>query len=364
MKGKIIQILIIFAVGVAAFLALYLQQPRPEKAPIQPAVKESAKEIVPIPTPISIPALAPISIPTPEPKPSPLFTVKVDADKPIKIGIFGESREDDESEPGFNTVIVSKILKALKKNQAQAIFFMGNLVSGVEKSEKDKQSKIDVQQLEQKLKEFSSLYSGVFGADVPFFPVLGDREIAIADSAETFMEQFHLNGAVIIEKELVYGVSIGPAFFAVIASEIFSPQALARLQQTLSDAAKTHKNLFVIGYEPAFPSASTYLKESASKNGAFWKILVDNHVMAYFSSKEHLFDRSERYGVWQIISGGGGAPLSQGGGSQPFFHGLILTLPVEKEKKPTIQVIDVDGDAIGEYELNDQQGPLHQMRIS
>jgi hypothetical protein len=204
----------------------------------------------------------------------------------------------------------------------------------------------------------------------------------IHQSAESFIDAFDLLGAKIIGKELLYTVSAGHAFFAVIATDEpmvglnepegnFSSDMLSWLDKALKEGAKNHKYLFVVGYEPAFPSTTTFSKTHLPERDAFWKILIDNKVLAYFSSKEHLFDRSNRSGVWQIISGGGGAPLSQGGGNIPFYHGLVLTIPGDKETKekgkqkvPGVQVIDIEGNTIEEFLIGPDSHPLYQMRIS
>lgn len=219
--------------------------------------------------------------------------------------------------------------------------------------------------------------------NIPLFPALGDREIVIKGSAKSFINEFKLQGAEIFDDELFYTVSAGDAFFAVIATdelvdghkkveESFTEPMLRWLDSVLKEGAKNHKYLFVVGYEPAFPSTTTFSIKRQPQRDAFWKILASNKVLAYFSSKEHLFDRSNRYGVWQIISGGGGAPLSQGGGTLPFYHTLVLTIPgnqenVETEKKPkgpSVQVIDNKGNIVEEFTLGQDNQPLYQMRIS
>lgn len=357
MKTKVIQTLIIVAVIIAAFLAFYLRRPvevKPEVVPGKQQVKALSAE-------------------------KPTFVLSIDTKKPALFGILGEARGDDSSEEPINTAVLNQLLEVLKIRQVQAIFFSGNLVSGVDKqNDSDSFKPINDESLENDLKQFSQLYDSILGSDLPFYPALGDREILIPNSAETFIKHFKLQGATLLGGELLYTVSAGRAFFAVIATDELSPGRktveqtfssgmLEWLDKVLKEGAKNHRYLFVIGYEPAFPSTSTFSKAHMPQRDAFWKLLIDNKVLAYFSSKEHLFDRSNRGGVWQIISGGGGAPLSQGGGSHPFFHCLLLNIPAEtaeKNKEPTVQVIDNTGKIIDEFILDSENQPLYQMRIS
>jgi hypothetical protein len=369
MTTKIIQTLIILAVLTACFLAFYLQKPVSEQSETEgkPESKEKTHFIE---------KTSPL-------EKTPTFTLRIDEKNESRFGIIGEGRGNDFSEKSVNKEVLSQLFNELKVRNVQAIFLSGNTVSAVEKGEGGHAKPVDNQKLQEELLEFSDLYHSKFGNDVPVYPALGDREFVVQGSAKSFIEEFHLQGAKVLGNELLYTVSAGHAFFAVITTnelmdkhgnvqESFKDSVLEWLDRVLQEGAKTHKYLFVVGYEPAFPSATTFLKEKLPQRDAFWKVLTDNKVLAYITSKEHLFDRSNRYGVWQIISGGGGAPLSQGGGSLPFYHSLILTIPgdqedVEKENKPqgpSVQVIDNRGYVIEEFTLGQEHQPLYQMRIS
>ena len=350
MKSKIIQALIICAVIAAGILAVYLQKP------IQPVTTPAIQvEQPPIPTTFSLP---------------------VDAKKPVQIGILGESRGKDFHEDPINLDVLGQLLKALKIREVEAIFFTGNLVAGVDKKDPLNQPVYN-QKLKDSLEQFSVLYNGIFDDKVPFYPALGDRELLIPNSGQTFIDHFKLEGAIVLGNELLYTVSIGDAMFAVIATdeimdgqrsaeEAYSTKTLEWLEKVLRDGARKHKYLFVVGYEPAFPSTTTYSKTNMPQRDAFWKILISNKVLAYFSSKEHFFDRSYRYGVWQIITGGGGAPVNRVGGKQAFYHSLVLTIPESDDEKsaPGVQVIDDQGNIVEEFSLSTENQPLYQMRIS
>lgn len=410
MKSKIIQITIILLVALGAFLAFYVRQPVVESIPLQnhEVIEKPKSEIENIDNVIENPIRvierlkSVIEIPhslieelkiemenwngeNGKPKSvikktgfSSNFTLPIDINNPSHFGIIGESRADDFSDEQMNLAILNQILETLNFREVQAVFFTGNLVSGLEKGSEDSQEPVSDQTLEKHLQQFSTLYESILGKNVPFFPILGDHETVISNAAITFMDHFHLKGTDILGEELLYTVSAGQAFFAVIATNElteehkrikrgFSSPMLKWLEKVLKEASKKYKYLFVMGYEPAYPSSVTLVKAYMPQREAFWKILVDNKVLAYFSSKEHLFDRSNRYGVWQIISGGGGASLNQGGDSQPFFHSLLLTIPGGKGSSlnsPKIQVIDNNGNVVEEFILSSENQALYQKRIS
>jgi hypothetical protein len=379
MKGAILQILILCAVIVVGYLAFDWRQPvvPVQEAPEKPAV--SPEEHLP-------------SIEKPsEKKGTPTFTLLLDNKKTNYFGILGETRGQDFEEDPINSTVLNQLFLQLKIRNVKALFLSGNIVSGIIQEGKKKTKPISDQKLSKDLQHFFELYKSIFEGGTPLYPAMGGREVMIKNGAKQFIEQFHLYGARVVDNQLLYTVSAGDAFFAIIGTdeiidgseksqEAFSDSMLKWLSEVLAEGAKTHKYLFVVGFEPAFPSTTTFSKGHLPQRDAFWKILVQNKVLAYFSSKEHLFDRSNRNGVWQIISGGGGAPLSQGGGSHPFFHALVLSLPGTEDEGddkvkgkgrknikadfPSIQVIDTDGNVIEEFSLSRENQPLYQMRIS
>lgn len=354
MKIRWFEISVILFVTIAIGLGLYLRTP---SGPIYPSIPQHPTET------------RRLGLPT--------FTLPVDADQPLHIGIFGESRSDGIKNEAFNDAVLTKLFAVMQKKQVTAIFDTGNLVSGLAEEADSKAKVPNGRALKEQLEAFSHLYEDVFGTKVPFFPVMGNHELAVPHGEVIFREHFHLKHSVQLDPQgMGYTVAMGNAFFAVIASgseqagrggkpgQLFNPALLTWLQKVLGDASIGYDNLFVVGYEPIFPIDTTFIDSHAGEREQFWRILVTNKVLAYFCSHEHLFDRSERHGVWQVISGGGGAPLREGGGSKPFFHCLLLTIPADKQKPPSIEVLDVDGKAIDAFELVPANSVIHQRHIS
>lgn len=310
----------------------------------------------------------PASIPIEAPRET--FTVPVDPNETLHIGIFGESRGDEDTGEAFNQVVVSHLFQILKKKGVQAVFATGDLVTGSTANKPQ-----DKWILQEQLKDFVQLYQSILG-QTPLFPTMGSFELAASEDSKIFREAFKLNTKESFGRgAFAYTVSIGKAFFAVIPTDqydtlrkttsiAFNPKMLDWLDKELKKAAHDHAFLFVVGHEPAYVTSVTFQNREETQNDEFWRVLVDNNVLAYFSSRERLFDRSNRRGVWQIISGGGGAPLKEGSKDKSFFHCLLLNIPSEANKVPLIEVYNEQGELYDEFELAPNKSVLYQFRIS
>lgn len=342
MKSAIIQTVLLLCVGFTAFLAFNLRKP----------VEQKTIEQTPVET-VQPPQEERVEPKVVQQERKATFILDVDPKLVSRFGILGESQG--------NVTVLRQLLEVLQQQEVRAVFFAGNLIA-----ESTNQATLDPN-----LQAVSQLYQTIF-KDAPFYPILGDEEMRVEGSVNAFVKHFHLEDAASSGNDLLYTVSAGQAFFAIVATdrgtdEAFNRPTLVWLRHVLEQGRKSHRYLFVIGHEPAYPSTATFAALNMPSRNAFWKILVDNHVLAYFSSKEHLFDRSNRSGVWQIISGGAGASLSSGSVIQPFHHCLVLTIPgeIEGEKAvPIVRVLDGAGQEINVFELSSENQPVYQMRIS
>lgn len=299
-----------------------------------------------------------------------LMTVDVANEDPLFIGIIGESFGDAEMGEAFNTVVLQHLLQVLKHRNVQAVFATGNLVTA-----QDHTKKPDSWILRQQLQDFSQLYSSAMGK-VPFFPAMGANEASASTTSQNFRENFSLgNGFAFDTNTFGYAVSIGKAFFAVVPTYIvdiqkgkiepsFSPKMLEWLDSTLKKASQSHSYLFVVGHEPAFLPTVTFPNKQTPQRDAFWQTLVDNEVTAYFCSHEQLFDRTNRHGVWQIISGGGGSAYQENRKDKPFYHCLLLTIAAGGKKSAVVEALDENGNARDKFDLTPNQSILHQLHIS
>jgi hypothetical protein len=334
MTSKIIQCLILLAIAFGASLAIYIVQP------FHKETKTSSTEA------------------------GATVTLNLPQNKPVRIGIIGSvpKKADEEGEDTLS--VWENLLSGLGKLEVDAVFLNGNIVSNESKEVPVKEE--GKQTIGERVGAAAQKFRNAIQKEAPLLPVTDDVGSTIPEIAESFKNAFHLEKADLKDGGLAYTVSAGPAFFAVIpAGSSFSQQVLTWLRGVLASAALQHRYLFVIGFDPAFPSTTTLVPAPMGQREAFWKVLTDYHVVAYFSAKEPLFDRSDRQGVWQVISGG---ETTKGGSNSPFSHALLLTIPEaggkEEQKGPSLQIIDEQGTVIDTFELKSRAQPLFQMRIS
>lgn len=361
MKNNIFTLLVIIGVAVGAFFAIHLQK------------KTSSSE-----------AKAPES---------------------IQIGILGESRSDGSQDFSFNREVLTKLFKILNEHHVHTIFFTGNLTLGwskltnetVAESQKNKVSHskdmfgndwtakgffYDPIIFRHQLKQFYTFVNLSFNDPIAFYPLMGNHDAIGPKTSEIFRDELKLKDvAISANGQLRYTVSIGNAFFAMIPTNYYDPEQQQMIEHTitsdtiswlktvLEQAKLNHRFLFVIGHEPAFSTPSIFnqpfgLDNHPEQRDAFWNVLKEYGVLAYFSSHEHVYDRSNRNGIWQIVSGGGGSPLNEGGDVNAFFHCLLLTIPQTEKGVPSVTVLDADGIIRDYFELNQEKQPLHQFRIS
>lgn len=342
-----------------------------------------------------------------------VFLRKSTASKPtiqlpdiLKIGILGESRSEGKDELSFNIEVLNNLFTVLNKFHIDAIFFTGNLTFGwrpqyesfkkenkpdinyskdiLKKPSKTKSDALyDPKLLRSQLHQFRNFVDYSFNYPIAFYPAMGNHEAIGPHSTEIFQNELDLKNIIITPiGELRYTVSIGNSFFAVISTNYYDAQqnkiiehavsqdTLIWLENALKEARLKHSYLFVIGHEPAFSTQSIFNKRFGLDNNpqqrdVFWNILKKYKVLAYFSSHEQVYDRSDREGVWQVISGGAGSPLNEGEEHiNAFFHCLLLTIPQKDSDPPSVTVLDEEGNVRDFFKLNQEKQTLHQFRIS
>jgi len=288
---------------------------------------------------------------------------------PVRIGILGEnSTAGDREGVSFNKEVVERLLAVLKKKDVQAIFGTGNIVSGYGEESI----------FAQRLKEFSQLYVKQLG-QVPFFPAMGIYELVSSQAGKDFRSTFQLQNVLVLEgSAIAYTVAIGPAFFVVLPSDrydaeknavmpTFNLDMMEWLDRVLQQAEKKYPYRFAIGHEPAFPIAGVtfgHFSIHPEHRDEFWKILVKNRVLAYFAADDRHFDRSNRYGVWQIISGGNSREEEENRSTLSFYHCLLLIVPDNVSQPPQIEVLDELGNVQDNVELTPNTSPLFEFHIS
>ncbi len=325
-----------------------------------------------------------------------------------KVAILGESFTNGNGVSGFNEEVVGRLFSIIRDKRPDAVIFTGNMVLGLDRnlpkeevpmtfkarvsrtwdvgSEEDvwphEGFQYNSNAFQKQLNAFLHIKESRLGNEIPFYPIIGMHEAFGPDSSKQFISAFKLKS---VAKESVsplsYTFTINNSLFILFSNAKFNEhtqstlmhsinrELLDWLNQILVSQRKKYDFAFVIGNEPAFSTTASIglfqgLDKDPDSRNRFWKILLDNQVTAYFCSKEHLYDRTNRYGIWQIISGGGGAAFYKREFDKAFYHFLLLSIPGTNQQLPKIQVFDAQGVLADEFDLSPSTYPVYQLRIS
>lgn len=327
--------------------------------------------------------------------------------KGSKVALLGESYSSDNGSSGINEEVLGQLFTLIRDQHPEAVIFTGNMTLGIpppQHQEGDLSADVPVYPLTsldikgkekgtkevgysssyfyKQLEAFLELKNRKLGKETPFYPLIGLREVPGADAASQLLALFKVKSeAPRNASPLAYTFALNNALFILISTADYqlqtdasiSHQLNSELLQWLDVTLKANRGkydfAFVVGSEPAFSTtvvAGSYqgLDNNEEARNQFWKILVKYRVNAYFCSGEHLYDRTNRYGIWQVISGGAGAPLYRREFDKAFYHYLLLSIPSSKEGVPKIQVYDPQGKLFDEFDLKAAPYPVYQLRIS
>ncbi|MFC1522008.1 metallophosphoesterase family protein [Elusimicrobiota bacterium] len=243
---------------------------------------------------------------------------------------------------GVNEPVLSFVADHLIKKNTQAKFlvFPGDMVSG-----NDNDPLATKKELAYWKKVMDPVYKNTNMVWPRIWPVPGNHEMRHAKDADTFREAFpdvFMNGPK-DEPGLYYSFDYKNSHFAIINTDHFDAgdpkdpkddkrdwhyvKHLDWLKKDLESARERKvRHIFVFGHEPAFPITIGHLPSGMSnigrgdklknpdltymkKRDEFWKVLSDNKVAAYVCGDDHAYGRQSVDGVYQIVTGGAGAPL-------------------------------------------------------
>ncbi len=293
-----------------------------------------------------------------------------------QIVLLGNGEVDGKETIDEKSLI--RLLEKIKEYNPDMLFFTGNLIEGLEESTTSESAAI----FEKRLKNFSKVIHRHLGKEVPIYPVIGNHTFVNSRAVEIFKKHFKITDAAPLESyQLAYPVSLDKTQFIVMASGIFerhfrgyrkswrSMPILDWLEKELKTHPERYKYRFVIGHLPAFSTGSsagiyTGMDKDPQSRDAFWKVLRNNSALGYFSAHERIYDRSNRNGVWQLISGGLGARKETSDPNNVFQHFMLLRIPKDPSIHPTVRAIDLSGHEWDPFEIVPIDRPLHQLRIS
>ena len=232
----------------------------------------------------------------------------------FRFNIYGDIRTAGLKPPP----IFNKLLNMSKENNPEAAVIVGDIINA-----EDDDSY--VRQQWAALKEaFAQL------GKVQLLPTIGNHDTNYRKGAtplyvETFANTLPKNGPDGFVTQ-VYSLDLGPVHFVSVASELpAQPHQFGKVQMDwLEKDLKANRQpyTFVFSHNPAFPvgphvgnSLDVYPKE----RDAFWKLLVDNKVTAYVVGHEHLYNKINKNGVYQLVIGTSGS-YPYGGYGGDYYH--------------------------------------------
>lgn len=261
------------------------------------------------------------------------------AAKSFSFAVIGDSRGKYE---GVNDPVLGVLASHLASNQKAVRFvvFPGDMIDGSPKHP---------ERTRRELAHWAEVMAPVYDSPHMVWPKLwplpGNHEMQHPEDVKSYREAFpdvYMNGPE-HEKGLTYSFDHGTAHFAMVTTDrylIGDPDdpdddrtdwyAVRSLDWLRTDLAAARKRgarqLFVFGHDPAFPITDAHLDDGLPRIGvlkggrkpsrvglrerdAFWDILKEQRVAAYIHSHAHVYGRQSVGGVYQIASGGGGAPL-------------------------------------------------------
>ena len=295
------------------------------------------------------------------------------------IAVLGDSRTDGAGEAKTNTSVLAGLLNRARGSGAEAVFFTGDLVLGLEHEDSEGEADpedipaagawgragfvYDPKAFQAQIDGVAKLVSRSLGPRVPFYPLIGNHEAVGPDAVDRFARTFHIERRAPIAKEhLAYTVDVAGAHIVMLATDYFDLAKQRVKEHTMKDdqldwlaadlaAHRDARWRFVMAHEPAFcwgPKARGLDKHTHVRD-RFWQVLRQGKVEAFFCAHQHLYERTKHDGIWQVISGGAGAPLVKEAGERAFYHLLVLDLP--RDGKVQVRVIDAQGKVRDRFSL-------------
>jgi 3',5'-cyclic AMP phosphodiesterase CpdA len=229
---------------------------------------------------------------------------------PFSFVAIGDSRGDKAAEP-INTAVLSQIVSKVLALQPRPAFVLvtGDLVLGERVGTMSREVS-----LARELRAWQTVMAPLTAAGIRVHCVPGNHEIwgSYAHERERACRQ--------VLGELQYSFRHEGSWFVGLNTDRPGKRRtpdLAWLEvQLLAARAAGAEHIFVFGHEPALgiTGRDDMLRDAA----AFWKLLVRHGVDAYICGHEHIYGRASRSGVYQVITGGAGAPLFPLWGAEGF----------------------------------------------
>jgi len=246
---------------------------------------------------------------------------------PFRFAAYGDCRS--------NHLVHSQLVKAMKKYDPALVVNSGDLVNrGV---------------LQEDWNFFWDIVSD-FGADIPYYPSLGNHE----QDSPLYYKYFSLprNGG----KERFYSFSYSNVFFIALDSN--SPYFLMSDQKSwLREQLKKARDydFRVVFFHHPFYSSSKR-EPNIHYRAIYSPIFAKYGVDLVLNGHDHFYERSvDDYGITYVVTGGGGAglygferDLPQSRVRKMVHHFMIMDVDGKTMK---VKSIDIDGNVFDTFEL-------------
>ncbi len=261
----------------------------------------------PAPTATTAPTATAAPTATPRPTPTPVF-------EPVNFGVLGDIRTAGPKPPQ----VAYQIIDRMKVEKPEAVILVGDIIN----AESSNAAVVREQ--------WNNINLAIANlAPAAILPTVGNHETnGMKSVLPYFNEAFPTlpgNGPDGY-KGLTYSYDVGSVHFVSITSEHpnrFHQLGQAQLDWIDKDLATNRKPYtFVFSHDPAFPvgpHVGSSLDAYPNERDALWKIMQKYKVTAYICGHEHLYNRSQKGGLTQLVIGTSGSAIYGGYGGE-FYH--------------------------------------------
>lgn len=284
--------------------------PEPTTAPTAtPAPPPTATAVPPTATAVP-PTATPAPTATVAPSPTPSFQA-------VKFGVLGDIRTAGPKPPQ----VAYGIIDRMKLEQPEAVLLVGDIINA-------ESTAAGVRQ------QWSNINLAIGGlAPGVILPTVGNHE---TNGLKTVLPYFNeafpklpSNGPEGY-KGITYSYDVGSVHFVSITSEhptrfhFLGEEQLNWLDRDLTANKKPY--IFVFSHDPAYPvgpHVGSSLDAYPKDRDLLWRIMIKHKVTAYVCGHEHLYNRSQRSGLTQLVIGTSGSAIYGGYGGEFYHYGVF-----------------------------------------
>jgi hypothetical protein len=236
---------------------------------------------------------------------------------PVRFAVLGDSRDGKR--------VYAQLIQKILERRPHFIIHLGDMIS---------------KPSEEEWEEFFEISKAI---DLPFFPVIGNHEVAgTTRGEEIYRKQF-----VLPDGKTYYAFQTGAALFVILDSEKGKGKIIedqwSWLKDILSSSNAPLKMVFV--HRPLFLPVDSFklgkaMDQHPSARDDLHQLFVKTKLKAVFQGDDHRYDRMEKDQVLYVITGGGGAPIYAFKDMGGYFHYVWISI---QKGRLEGEVVDLEG---------------------